>query len=104
MVAFGFLLVIVALGLAWIGPVTTAIQHLVPPHMRATASAIYLFINNLIGLGLGPVLVGALSDALTSEFGGEGLRYSLAAGSVFFLVAAVLYFIAARFISKDWHG
>lgn len=103
-VAFAFFLVIIALGLAWLGPVTTAIQHLVPHHMRATTSAIYLFINNLIGLGLGPVLIGALSDVLTSQFGAEGLRYSLAAGSVFFLVAAILYFIAARFIQKDWHA
>jgi len=46
------LLVPTALGLAWLGPVLTAVQHLVPPDMRATASALFLFINNLIGIGL----------------------------------------------------
>ncbi len=40
------------LNILWLGPVTTAVQHLVPPPMRATASASFLLINNLIGLGL----------------------------------------------------
>jgi predicted MFS family arabinose efflux permease len=100
--AFLFLLVPTALGLAWLGPVITAQQHLVAPHMRATASAIYIFIVNLIGLGLGTVLIGALSDGLTRRFGAEALRYSLAAGSVFYLVAAILFLVAARFLPKDW--
>lgn len=39
-----------------------AIQHLVPPDMRAVASALFLFINNLIGLGVGTLLIGRLSD------------------------------------------
>jgi MFS family permease len=99
-----FLLVIpTALGLAWLGPVITAQQHLVAPHMRATAAAIYLFIINLIGLGIGTVLIGALSDALTLQFGTEALRYSLAVGTVFYLIAAILFLIASRFLPKDWH-
>lgn len=102
--SFAFLLIPVAFGLAWLGPVTTAIQHLVAPNMRATTSAIYLFVNNLIGLGLGPYVIGAMSDALTRQFAAEALRYSIVAGSVFYLISAVLYFIAARFIPKDWHG
>jgi len=101
--AFFFFLIPTALGLAWLGPVITAQQHLVAPHMRATASAIYLFVINLIGLGLGTVLIGALSDALTRQFGTEALRYSIVAGSVFYLIAAIFLLIAARFLPKDWH-
>ena len=57
------------LNILWLGPITTAVQHLVPPHMRATASASFLLINNLVGLGLGTLVMGALSDAMT-----RGLR------------------------------
>ena len=52
-VSFVLFLVPTALGLVWLGPVLSAIQHVVPPHMRATASAIFLFVNNLIGIGVG---------------------------------------------------
>ena len=52
-------------------------QTLVRPHMRALASAILLFIINLIGLGLGPFFVGVLSDALKPSFGVDSVRYAL---------------------------
>jgi hypothetical protein len=42
-----------ALNILWLGPVTTAVQHLVERPMRATASACFLLINNFIGLGVG---------------------------------------------------
>ena len=45
--------------------------------MRAVAAGILLFILNIIGLGLGPQLVGILSDVLSSEYGNESLRYAL---------------------------
>ncbi|HEY8571558.1 MFS transporter [Phenylobacterium sp.] len=51
------------LGTLWYGPVYGTAQSVVPPHMRATAAAILLLVINLIGLGLGPLFVGALSDA-----------------------------------------
>jgi MFS family permease len=91
-----------ALGLAWLGPILSAIQHLVTPNMRATASAIFLFINNLIGIGAGTALLGALSDVLQDRFGAESLRYSILAGTVFYVAAAALFLIASRFLEKDW--
>ena len=91
-----------ALGLMWLGPVITAMQHLAPSHMRTTASALFLFINNLIGLGLGSLLIGALSDALAAQFGEESLRYSILAGTGFYLVAALLMLAASRTLAHDW--
>jgi hypothetical protein len=44
--------------------------------MRATASASFLLINNLIGLGVGPLLMGAMSDSLKASYGTEALRYA----------------------------
>jgi len=99
---FAALLVPVALGLVWLGPSLSAFQHLVRPNMRATASAIFLFINNLIGIGAGTWLIGALSDALQARFGEESLRYSILAGTFFYLIAAVLYLVAARTLDRDW--
>jgi MFS transporter, Spinster family, sphingosine-1-phosphate transporter len=43
--------------------------------MRAVASALFLFINNLIGLGLGTLLIGRLSDHFSMRYGSESLRY-----------------------------
>jgi MFS family permease len=100
--AFFVLLVPTALGLAWLGPVISAIQHLVRPDMRATASAIFLFINNLIGIGLGTYAIGALSDILTAQFGDESLRYSILAGTGFYIVAAGLFLLASRWLERDW--
>jgi len=100
--AFFVLLVPTALGLAWLGPVISAIQHLVRPDMRATASAIFLFINNLIGIGLGTYAIGALSDTLTVRFGDEALRYSILAGTGFYIVAAGLFLLASRWLEQDW--
>jgi len=100
--AFLFFLVPQALAYVWLAPVITAVQHLVPPHMRATASASFLFINNLIGLGAGSFALGALSDALTLRLGDEALRYSMLCGLVLYLVAALLMWLAAKPLRKDW--
>jgi MFS family permease len=100
--SFLVLLVPTALGLIWLGPVIAAVQHLVRPHMRATASAIFLFINNLIGIGLGTFAIGALSDTLTMRFGDDSLRYSILAGTGFYILAALLFFLAARWMKEDW--
>ena len=75
-VAWPLLLIPNALNILWLGPVVTAVQHLVPRRMRATASASFLLINNLIGLGVGPYLIGAISDSLKHSYGAEALRYA----------------------------
>jgi len=93
-----------ALGLAWLGPVISAVQHLVPPNMRATASAIFLFVNNLIGIGIGTFAIGAISDGLQSRFGEESLRYAILTGTTFYLMAAVIFLLTARRLEQDWEG
>jgi predicted MFS family arabinose efflux permease len=93
-----------ALSLVWLGPIITAFQHLVPPNMRATASAIFLFINNLIGIGLGNLVIGAISDGLAARFGDESLRYAILSGTVMYVIAATLFFITAPRLKKDWVG
>ncbi len=101
--AFALFVLPQALVYVWLGPVLTAVQHLVPAHMRATASACFLLINNLIGLGLGSWVVGSLSKALTPAYGAaDGLRYAIAAGLCLYLVAGALMALASRKLASDW--
>lgn len=102
--AFAVFMGVQALSLVWLGPVITAFQHLVPPHMRATASAIFLLINNLIGIGVGQTVTGYMADMLREQFGEESLRYSLLTGTSFYVVAAIFMLLAARRLQKDWEG
>ncbi len=101
-VVFFAMLVPNALGLAWLGPVLSAIQHIVPPSMRATASAIFLFINNLIGIGAGTAALGFISDNLQDRYGDDSLRYAILAGTSFYIMAAILFLLSSRWLSRDW--
>ncbi len=103
MAALALLLIPTALGLVWLGPVIAAVQHLVPAGMRTTASAIFLFVNNLIGIGVGTPLIGALSDHLKASYGDDALRYSILAGTGFYVLAALMLLAASRFLARDWH-
>jgi MFS family permease len=91
------------LGLAWLGPIIAAVQHIVPPNMRATASASFLFINNLIGIGFGTWFVGRMSDQMTAAYGQDSLRYSILYTLGFYLLSSALYFLAARRLGRDWY-
>jgi MFS family permease len=100
--AWPLLLIPNALNILWLGPVTTAVQHLVPQPMRATASASFLLINNLIGLGVGPLLIGRLSDSLKESHGVDALRTAAVACTTFYLVAALLMLLCVKRLRTDW--
>jgi MFS family permease len=92
------------LGTIWYGPVYGTAQSIVPPHMRATTAAILLFIINLIGLGLGPVAVGLLSDALNHGLGlgkAEGIRWALIISAAVGLAAFACFWLARKTIRED---
>lgn len=91
-----------ALSLVWLGPTLAAIQHCVAPSMRAMASAIFLFVNNFIGLGAGTYLIGGLSDAFAARYGENSLRYAILACISFYLLSAVLFLLSARRLERDW--
>ena len=93
-----------ALSLTWLGPVVTAITRLVLPEMRATAAALFLFINNLIGLGAGTAVIGAISDALTGRYGDEALRYSAMTTTGLYALAALLMLLASRRLAQDFQS
>ena len=70
--------------------------------MRSTASASFLLINNLIGLGIGPYLIGSVSDALKHSYGAEALRYAAVGCTGFYLVAAVLMLLCVSRLRSNW--
>ncbi|WP_374391868.1 spinster family MFS transporter [Sphingopyxis sp.] len=88
----------------WYGPGYAAVQGLVRPQTRATASAVLLFIINLIGLGLGPLGVGAVSDFIGGPMGlgsAEGVRWSLMIFILFGAVASGLFWLARSSIREE---
>ncbi|HEX8366774.1 MAG TPA: MFS transporter [Allosphingosinicella sp.] len=92
-----------AFGLAWLGPVIAAVQHIVPPNMRASSSASFLLINNLIGIGFGIWFIGKLSTLLTPAYGQDALQHAMFYALGFYLLSASLYGLAAWRIGRDWY-
>lgn len=85
-----------------LSPTFALIQNLAPPEMRAMAVAIALLIINLIGMGLGPLMVGVLSDFLMPQLGPvEGLRMSMLCGLSVLAWSAFHYWRAGRTIAAD---
>jgi predicted MFS family arabinose efflux permease len=85
----------------YLGPTIATTHALVQPRMRAMASAVLFFIVNLIGLGLGPTLVGAISDALQPRFGADSLRYAIVFTFLFNLWSALHYWLASRHLRAE---
>jgi len=83
------------------GPVTAAIQTLVPERMRAVAVAVMLLFANLVGMGLGPLAAGVLSDALRPWAGNDSLRYALLALTPGFLWAGRHAWLASHSVERD---
>ena len=93
----------VVLGAMWLGPAIAVTHSLVGLRQRAVASAALFFFLNMIGLGLGPLLVGTLSDLLRPEFGdANGLRYSIIGTALVVKSWAIIHFLlAARCVAAD---
>lgn len=99
--AFGFL-ALATIGLYTVtGPLFAMIQTLVPRHMRATAIATMYLFANLIGMGLGPLVTGVLSDTLRPIFGEESLRYALLALCPGYLWGAWHLWRASKTVTRD---
>jgi predicted MFS family arabinose efflux permease len=109
----------------YLGPMYAVTQGVVAPRMRATAVAVLLFIVNLLGYGLGPPVIGALSDylaqgqlaasgltpAICAASAGDatcagavetGLRWAMMIGVLGYLWAGLHFLISARTLRRDW--
>ena len=97
-----FLLYSTFFGGWYLAPCLAANHFLVGIRMRAMASAILLFMLNLIGFGFGPMFTGFVSDFLTPEFGNNGLRYALSITILINVWCAFHYYCCLKTITKDF--
>ncbi|KRA61852.1 MFS transporter [Caulobacter sp. Root655] len=100
--AFLLFLIPTGLNLAWLGPVIAAVQHLAPASMRTTTSALFLLINNLLGLAVGLWFFGYVSDLLAPRYGAESMRHALYFGLGFYVLSAILLILASLRLKRDW--
>ena len=88
----------------YFGP-TIAVSHsLVNARLRSFISAVLFLVLNFIGLGLGPLTVGLLSDFLTPEFGDLSLRWAFSCIFVSQALAVLFFALASRDYLKDLKG
>jgi len=99
--SFSLLALGVLAGASIYGPILATLQTLVSERMRAMAIAIVYFFANLIGMGLGPLATGMLSDQFAAAFGPESLRYALLAISPGFFWAAWHAWRASNSVTDD---
>jgi fucose permease len=93
--AFLMSLPLYAASALWLGPGISTVADLVLPRMRALASAAFLLVNTLIGLALGPYVIGRLSVA------SGDLRVAMSLGLAGYAVATLFFLLASRTLERD---
>jgi MFS family permease len=86
----------------FLGPIIAMIQGLAGLRRRAMAAAFYLFLANLVSMGVGPLIVGMVSDYFNARYGNESLRYALLViVFVTFLWSSIHFFLSTRTLRED---
>ena len=93
--AVAFYLMFAFTAVWWSAPAYAALAELIPAHRRTSGMAIFNMIITLVGSGLGPLLVGMLSDVLVPQFGNEALRWALAIATAASFLLGIVAFIRA---------
>jgi len=123
-IALPIVTIAATLAFTFYAPTFGAVQNMVEPRMRASASAIIIFFQNLVGMGLGPLFVGFMSDAFADRLfegdhasacvgtvaqtveacataGSLGIRYAMMSCAVVAFWAAFHYWLASRTLRRD---
>jgi MFS family permease len=85
----------------FIAPTYALMQRLVADDMRATTLSITMMFANLIGMGVGPQIVGILSDLLAPTLGKEALRFAMLSMSLVSLWVAYQFWLVGTTVSED---
>jgi MFS family permease len=102
--ALGLIGVTNFLGTLWYGAIYASAQGMVPQRMRAMSASIMLFVINFLGLVLGALCIGALSDAFNKGLHlgpAEGVRWALIASVLAGLVSALLFWMARKTVREE---
>ncbi len=102
--ALGLVSVTNLVGTLWYGPVYASAQGMVPQRMRAMSASMMLFVINFLGLVLGALCIGALSDLLNKGFHlgpAEGVRWALIVSVLGGSVSAILFWLARKNVREE---
>jgi MFS family permease len=86
---------------AWLGPAHATAQNLARPRMRSTVAGIMFVTGGFVGVGLGPVLTGAISDAWMRSTGADGLQVALILTTAVGFWSALHFHLATRSLERD---
>ncbi|MFD1788274.1 spinster family MFS transporter [Sphingomonas floccifaciens] len=100
-IAFTGLAIASFAGVIHFGPTYAALAAIVPPSMRATTTAIFLFCVNMVGQIIGPLAIGYLNDRWAGSLGEDAIRYSMILGGICAFLAALILTYAARHLRHD---
>jgi MFS family permease len=83
------------------GPSFAMGQALSTPSRRALSASVLLFIQTMIGLGIGPLATGMITDVLTPSMGPQALRFAMATVALVNIWAGIHYWLAGRTVRAD---
>ena len=93
--------IMISLASMFFGPSFAVSQTLATLRSRAVATSVLLLVQTLVGLGLGPLVAGALSDVFKPHIGEDSFRYGLCLVGLVNVWAAFHYFVGARSIREN---
>jgi MFS family permease len=93
--------VVMMLGGLFAAPMIYMMTTLAPVSARATSTAIALFGVNIVGLGLGPWVIGRISDLYAPAYGVESLRMAMLTALVLAIPVALCFFLGSRHYRDD---
>ncbi len=91
----------VSLQSMYLGPSLAVAHSLVPASMRSLTSAVFFLVINIIGLGLGPLVIGIISDMLAPALGNESLRWAMSIMLLVSVASVMLFFRAVKKLAPE---
>jgi len=85
----------------YLSPAVALVQEEVRPQERVLAGALLLLVMNLIGLGLGPTYLGAVSDLLRPSHPDNSLQLAFYSLAPFYVLAVVLFLVLSRRLRRN---
>jgi predicted MFS family arabinose efflux permease len=85
----------------YLSPAVALVQEEVKPQERVLAGALLLLVMNLIGLGLGPTYLGAVSDLLRDTHPNNSLQIAFYTLVPFYVLAVLMFLRLARKLRRE---
>jgi predicted MFS family arabinose efflux permease len=99
--ALAFLLLPMGLNYFYLSPAVALVQEEVRPNQRVLSGALLLLVMNLVGLGLGPTWVGAVSDWLRPSYPDHSLQMAFYTLIPFYVLAIGLFVLLGRALRRE---